>query len=45
MRLFGVPFTTKEVSRFLPQIYMQYHASTQELMIIWDFFTTGGGTR
>ena len=33
MRLLGVPFTTKDVSRFLPQIYMQYHASTQELIL------------
>ena len=34
MRLLGVPFTTKDVSRFLPQIYMQYHASSRELMIM-----------
>ena len=33
MRLLVVPFATKDVSRFLPQIYMQYHASTQELIL------------
>ena len=34
MRLLGVPFTTKDVSRFLPQIYMQHHTSSRELMIM-----------